>query len=252
MGTAPRLVTFCVALTTATVHVSVAGSGDDLVFSPPVLIEAKAGFELHADGFGAVEVDPSGDSTLLHGPKHWTSYDSGRTWRSEVPQGWQVKAFGPQETWSGESSGFRAPGTMSSSMIHNLGVVGFSPPPLGHANTSFWAAQRSLAWTEGCHNSTPPLALSQTWLTTSPSASFWHKNATDGKLWTSSKCQGVAFRGLPRELNESWGMCNHFTGPTRLELADGSTLATFALVFAGEEQSHEHKYGWKIFLSPAF
>ena len=63
-----------------------AAAADDLVFSPPVLIEATPGSELHADGFAAVEVDRSGESTLLYGPDHWTSYDSGRRAGSAISE----------------------------------------------------------------------------------------------------------------------------------------------------------------------
>jgi hypothetical protein len=43
--------------------------------------------------------------------------------------------------------------------------------------------------------------------------------------------QGVVFRGLPQKLSPSWGMCDGFTSPSRLDLADGSVLVTFPLVF---------------------
>eukprot|EP00664_Eupelagonemidae_sp_cell27_P009674 gene9674-6408_t len=200
-----------------------AAAAADIIFSPPVLIEATPGAELGADGFAAVDVDPSGEGTLLYGPGHWTSYDSGRSWASELPRGWR-HMLPVSDSWTGESSGFRAPGARA---VHNLGAIDSCN------NISLWRTQRGVAW-EGCH-STPPPALSEPWLTTSPSLSFWHKNATDGRLWSSSRCESVVFRGLPQSLNKEWGMCDGFTSPTRLELADGSVLATFPLVFAGEQ-----------------
>jgi hypothetical protein len=214
-------------------------AADDLVFSPPVLIEAIPGKQLGADGFGAVSVDPAGDATLLHGPGYHTSYNSGKSWQVELPQGnkdWLPLA----NSWTGESSGFAVPG---GNAVHNLGAIEACPPngcwTDNHTksscnNGSLWVSERNVAWSAGCH-STPPPALSDAWLTTSPSVSFWEKNATDGKLWTRSECKNVVFRGLPLRLNKDWGMCDGFTQPTRLELADGSVLATFPMVFAGEE-----------------
>lgn len=206
----------------------------ELIFSPPVLIEATPHKELGADGFGAISVDPAGKSTLLHGPGYWTSYDSGKSWVSELPQGhkdWLPLA----SSWTGESSGFSAPGTNA---VHNLGAIEACPPngcwTNNHTksscnNVSLWGLERDVAWTGGCHTKPPP-ALSDAWLTTSPSVGFWEKNETDGKLWARSECKRVVFRGLPQALNKNWGMCDGFTQPTMLKLADGSVLATFPMV----------------------
>ena len=83
-----------------------------------------------------------------------------------------------------------------------------------------WSQSRSTAWA-GC-NATPPEALSQQWLSTAPGVGFVYQNQSDGKLWSSAECKGVVFRGLPQKLSSNWGMCDGFTTPSRLTLADGS------------------------------
>jgi hypothetical protein len=54
-----------------------AQQSEPFTFSPPVLIAATPGKDLGADAFVAIDVDPAGDSTLLYGASHYTSYDSG-------------------------------------------------------------------------------------------------------------------------------------------------------------------------------
>ena len=112
-----------------------------------------------------ISVDPAGKSTLLHGPGYWTSYDSGKSWVSELPQGhkdWLPLA----SSWTGESSGFSAPGTNA---VHNLGAIEACPPngcwTNNHTksscnNVSLWSLERDVAWTGGCHTKPPP-ALSE-------------------------------------------------------------------------------------------
>ena len=46
----------------------------ELIFSPPVLIDATPGKNLGADSFAAIDVDPAGEATLIYGTGHWTSY----------------------------------------------------------------------------------------------------------------------------------------------------------------------------------
>ena len=90
----------------------------ELIFSPPVLLDATPGKNLGADSFAAIDVDPAGEATLIYGTGHWTSYllrptkcatksvhfplilgrivemctirsryDSGKTWESKLPNG---------------------------------------------------------------------------------------------------------------------------------------------------------------------
>lgn len=207
-----------------------------VTFRAPVLIAATPGAELTADGFGAVAVDPAGESTVVYGPGHWTSYDSGRTWESTLPRGGLNML--PDTGWSGEPSGFPLP---DGAGVHGLGSILDCPPPgcwidnhtrATCVNVSEWVANRNRVW-QACA-SNPPIPTSQEWMTMSPAVGVLRRNATDGKLWSSSSCKGVSFRGLPMPLNSTVGMCNSFTPPTRLTLADGSMLATFALVFNGE------------------
>lgn len=217
-------------------------SGLELLFSAPVLIEAKPWHMLAADGFGAVEIDPAGRATVVYGPWHWTSYDSGATWAVEeatAPGGMLVDTG----SWSGEPSSFRVTNGGGGQRLHNLGAIMDCPPngcwTRNHTwsscnNASQWVAQRDPAWSAGCPGVDAPAPLSQRWFTSSPSAGYWWFNRTDGKIWSGSDCRGVQFRGLPLELNSSWGMCDGFTQPTQVELADGSVLATFPLVFRGE------------------
>eukprot|EP01050_Picozoa_sp_SAG11_P018592 SAG11_NODE_2838_length_2917_cov_5.779178_3_plen_264_part_00 len=141
-------------------------------------------------------------------------------------------------TWWGESSTFRT----ADGRAHNLGAIQSCPPngcwTADHTRSSCnnitqWAVERSAAW-DGCRANLPP-TLSQQWMTTSPSIGFVWRNETDGKVHVRSECQQVSFRGLPQRLNSDWGMCDGFTQPTKLDLPDGSVLATFPLVFEGEQ-----------------
>ena len=209
----------------------------DLVFSPPIMIVGQPGREVGADSFAAVDVDPAGERSLLYSDG-WTSYDSGRTWadKQAVPS-----TTMPQDTgWTGESSNIRMP----DGRVHSLGAIEDCAPngcwTNNHTrsscnNVSTWPKIRNRAWA-GC-NATPPPAYSEEWMTTSPLAAFWYKNKTDGQLWTSYECKQIVFRGIPRPLNteRAWGMCDGFTQPSILHLADDSVLATFPLVFAGEQ-----------------
>ena len=220
-----------------------AGGGvHELVFSPPVLIEGIPHKEQSADGFGAIDVDPAGERTLLYGPGYWTSYDSGMTWKKQPAKTFLPPGMGqlPPDTggYDGQDSGgFAAPG----GRVHNLGSIMHCPPngcwTDNHTksscnNATEWVASRNQAWA-GCH-ATPPTALSQQWLSSSPGTGFFYKNSSDGELWGSAECKGVVFRGLPQKLTSSWGMCDGFTSPSRVELADGSVLTAFPLVFEGE------------------
>lgn len=202
----------------------------NLTFWPPVLISATPGAILGADTFGAIYVDPKGRESVLYGPGHWTSYDSGAHWAKVPPQGWLHML--PDTGWAGESSQLS-----SSGHLHGLGAIGNCAPADKNSsskNLSAWVASRNTAW-KAC-NIDPPTPLSPEWLTSSPSVGYNYVNSTDGKLWSSAECQRVQFRGIPKPLNNSWGMCDGFTQPTKLNLADGSILATFPLVFAGEKE----------------
>jgi hypothetical protein len=227
------------------------GAGNvQLVFSPPVLIEGVAGKEQSADGFGSIEVDPAGERTLLYGAGYWTSYDSGKTWASTPAKVLLPAGMGglPPDTsgYDGQDGGgFGAvvgggAGGASSS-VHNLGSIMHCPPngcwTDNHTksscnNASAWVAARNPSWA-GCRTA-PPAPLSQRWLSSAAAVGYFYKNRTDGLLWSSAECKGVVFHGLPQNLSSNWGMCDGFTQPSRVELADGSVLVTFPLVFAGE------------------
>ena len=150
----------------------------------------------------------------------------------------------PDTGWTGESSGLRMP----DGSVHSLGAIEHCPPngcwTDNHTksscnNATLWVPQRNQAWT-GC-TTPPPEPLSTEWLTSSPSVGIWRKNATDGKLWSSAECRRVVFKGLPLPLDPTWGMCDGFTQPTKVDLPDGSVLATFPMVFAGEEPPRDPK-----------
>jgi hypothetical protein len=248
-----------ITATTTAAGAAAAGMPSDegrrLSFSGPVLIQAIPGKEQDADGFGAIDVDPIGESTVLYGAGYWTSFDSGAHWvqRPPTPLIPPGMAQLPPDTasYGGQDGGFHWGGD---GKVHNLGAIGHCPPngcwTNNHTrssclNVSSWVPSRNQAWL-GCNTTPPPATckqqsgqpstcnISQQWLTSSPSVGYVYRNSTDGKLWSSAVCKGVTFRGLPQALNQTWGMCDGFTSVSRLKLADGSVLATFPLVFAGE------------------
>ena len=66
----------------------------------------------------------------------------------------------------------------------------------------------------------------------SPSVTYYSAGATGVRIETV--CQHASFTGLPLPLTRQLGLTSGFTGPSTLQLADGSFLATFALKFATE------------------
>ena len=93
-------------------------------FSAPVLIQGIAGKQQSADGFGAIDVYPTGKSTLLFGPDHWTSYDSGVSWSTEQKPA-ATKMLDLANSYDGQDSG----GFLTASGgRHNLGSIMNCPP----------------------------------------------------------------------------------------------------------------------------
>ena len=93
-------------------------------FSAPVPIQGIAGKQQSADGFGAIDVYPTGKSTLLFGPDHWTSYDSGVSWSTEQKPA-ATKMLDLANSYDGQDSG----GFLTASGgRHNLGSIMNCPP----------------------------------------------------------------------------------------------------------------------------